>query len=469
MSAPLVWIGLPALLAVGLAFIRQRERLATLTGAVAAALLGLFAWLAPASGVIRLGPLTLELEESIAFLGRRFVLEGADHPILALIYLGLAFWLFGALAANPGSLFVPLALAVTAILTAALAVEPFLYAGLLILMAVLVSIPMLLPPGRQVGKGVMRYLTFQTLGMPFLLFTGWLLEGVEAGAGAAEVSASVGLLTGLGFAFLLAIFPFHTWIPMLAEENHPYVSAFIFFLLPLSVLLFALGFLEQYPWLQSASGIYTYLSLTGALMTLTGGVWAAFQRHLGRLLGFAAAFEIGISLLALSLAVGPGRADLGLFFATLLPRGIGLAAVALAIVKIQEHYPDPLLSQVQGAARRLPLASTALVTALLALTGFPLLAGFPVRVALWQGLARQFPLALILALTGSAGLLLGSLRVLVGLLMGPQEGPWRFSEGGLARVLLGVGILFLIVAGLLPQVFLPWFTAMGAAFPSFGP
>ena len=469
MSAPLVWIVLPIAAAVGLALLRSRERLVSLLGALTAAALGLFAWAAPAEGVMRLGPLALELEESIGFLGRRFVLEASDRPILALIYLGLAYWLFGAWAANPGQLFVPLALAVTALLTAALAVEPFLYAGLLILMAVLASIPMLLPPGRAAGKGVMRYLTFQTLGMPFLLFTGWLLEGAEAGAGTAALSASVGLLTGLGFAFLLAIFPFHTWIPMLAEENHPYVSAFIFFMLPLSVSLFALGFLEQYPWLQEAPGIYAYLRLTGALMVIASGVWAAFQRHLGRLLGFTAAFEIGISLLALSLAVGPGRVDLGLFFASLLPRGVGLATVALAMVKLQEHYPEPLLSRVQGAARRLPLASAALVTGLLALTGFPLLAGFPVRVALWRGLAEQFPLALVLALTGSAGLLMGSLRVLVGLLMGQEEGPWRISETGLSGMLLAAGILFLIAAGLLPQFFLPFFARMGAAFPAFGP
>jgi formate hydrogenlyase subunit 3/multisubunit Na+/H+ antiporter MnhD subunit len=471
MSAPFLWIILPGLLAGGFLLIQPREKLVIGLGTLAAFLLALLAWAAPIGGALRLGPLAIEVGESITFLGRSFVLESSDRPILVLIYLGLAFWFAGAWAARPGALFVPVGLAINSLLTAALAVDPLLYAGLLILMAVLISIPLFVPPGASTGRGVMRFLTFQTLGMPFLLFTGWLLDSAQAAEGASAASASAGLLIGLGFAFLLAIFPFHTWIPMLGEETHPYVAAFVFFVLPLSISLFALGFLEQYPWLQEAPGIYAYLRVTGMLMVVTSGVWAAVQRHLGRVLGYAAAFEIGISLLAISLAVGP-EADpdlLGVFFTALLPREIALGIAALGLYKIRERYPDPAFPAVQGAARQLPVASAALVIALLTLSGFPLLAGFPVRLALWQGLAGQFPLGLMAALVGSAGLLMGSLRILAGLLIGREEERWVISETRLERGFLAAGILFLLLVGLLPQFFLPFFAGMGAAFPAIGP
>jgi formate hydrogenlyase subunit 3/multisubunit Na+/H+ antiporter MnhD subunit len=157
------------------------------------------------------------------------------------------------------------------------------------------------------------------------------------------------------------------------------------------------------------------------------------------------------------------------FFTALLPREIALGIAALGLYIIRERYPDPVFPAVQGAARQLPVASAALVIALLTLSGFPLLAGFPVRLALWQGLAGQFPLGLMAALVGSAGLLMGSLRILAGLLIGREEERWVISETRLERVFLAAGILFLWLIGLLPQFFLPFFASMGAAFPAIGP
>ena len=184
---------------------------------------------------------------------------------------------------------------------ASIAVEPFLYAALFIEMAVLLSIPMLTSIHKPPGKGVVRFLIYQTLAMPFILLAGWLLAGVEASPGDLALAAQSASMLGLGFAFLLAIFPLYNWIPMLAEEASPFAIGFLLWILPTTTLFFGMGFLDRYSWLRSSPQLAVALQSAGLLMVVTGGIWAAFQRHLGRIMAYGSVVETGLSLIALSL------------------------------------------------------------------------------------------------------------------------------------------------------------------------
>ncbi len=467
MSAPLIWIFLPGLAGATLFFLRRWERVVVLAGIATATLLAIIAWQLPIGETIETPGLpTFTIRASITILGRIFQLTNADQPVLILIYLGAALWFGGAMIAHANRMFIPIGLAISGLLTASLAVEPFLYAALLIELAVLVSVPLLSPPGGQVGRGVLRYLTFQTLGMPFILFTGWLFVGVEANPGdsTAILRATVPLL--LGFAFLIGIFPFHTWIPMIAEQAHPYTAAFIFFVLPGVVSIFGLSFLVRYPWLRTTPLLYLSLRLLGLLMVFTGGVWAAFQRNLGRMLGYAVMVDIGLSLLAISLVAGQFEVPLplsaedlphttGLFFALFPARAIGLAVWALALSTIREHVPDQNFRTVHGLARKLPISSAALVLAHFSYAGIPLLAGFPTQWAIWNLLAAQSLPAALVGLIGMIGLAGGAIRSLVVLSTGVSENRWELGENWRQILFLTIGIILLLLLGLLPQIYFP--------------
>ena len=104
---------------------------------------------------------------------------------------------------------------------AARAVEPFLFGAVRVEIAVLVSIPMLVPPGTRPGRGVLRYLIFQTLALPVILLAGWAFNIVQIYPENQAALARASIFLGLGFAFWLGVFPFYTWIPMLSEESHP--------------------------------------------------------------------------------------------------------------------------------------------------------------------------------------------------------------------------------------------------------
>jgi len=458
LSAPLLWIFVPGILAILLFFLRRWQKATAITGFLIALVLAGLAWKMPLSEIISLGPWSFEFLESMNVLGRQLVLAEYIRPILALIYLMTAFWIGGALTARSGPLFVPLGLGIVSLLTAALAVKPFLYAALLIQIAVFMSVPLLSAPGKPVGRGVLRFLTFQTVGTPFILISGWLITGTSVAPGDTASFLLTIIPLGFGFSFLLAVFPFHTWVSMLAEEAHPYAAAFVLFLLPGIISLFGLGFFESYSWMRNSTQIFTVLRLTGVLMVVAGGGMAAFQTHLGRMLGYAVTVDIGLSLIAIGLHQGINiastgfSASLSIFFTLFLSRGVSLGVWALALSAIREKSRGMSFREVQGIGRVLPLAAAATVLAHFSIAGYPLLAGFPPRMALFTELARLSPGLTFWSLAGSIGLLAGGLRSLAVLVMGKQNEPWKINERGILLILLGLGLAALFLAGLYPLV-----------------
>jgi NADH:ubiquinone oxidoreductase subunit 2 (subunit N) len=459
-----LWIFLPLALA-GLLMLLRNQKAVSLTACFFILFLTLAAWLLPIDAPLTIGNWTFKLAPSFEILGRSLTLTSADRSLLALIYGSTLFWFIPAASLQIARRLIPLGLAITSLLVAALAVVPFLYAALLIEMAVLLSLPFLSTPGQKPGKGLIRFLIFQTLAVPFILFSGWLLAGIGANPGNLSLVQQAAILLGLGFAFLLAIFPFHTWIPMLAEEAHPYVVGFILWMLPTVTMLFGLGFLDRYSWLRDAPVLGIILTAVGALMVITGGILSAFQNHLGRIMGYAVIAETGFSLLALRLGVTTGMSTFLLLF---VPRALSLGTWALALSILRSHAPKLTLSQVKGLGHRLPFAASALILANLALAGMPLLAGFPAHQAVWEGLARSsLPLAFWVFI-GSLGLFASAVRVLAALVMAPEGIYWEVRETRAQCLLLIVGFLALFLLGLFPQWTLLLWTKLPAIFEHLG-
>lgn len=447
MNAPILWIFLPLALGGFLLFFRH-ERVLTILGGTGALVLSLLAILIPIDTVLGTGAFSFKLAGSLNVLGRSFVLETADGPLLAIIYGLAAMWFFGAETLGLARRLIPMGLAILSLLVAAIAVRPFLFAAVFIEIAVLLSVPMLLPPSQRPGRGILRYIVFQTLAVPFILFAGWLLSGVETSPGDVELTLQSTAMLAMGFAFLLSIFPLYTWIPMLMEEAPPYLVGFLLWLLPQTTALFAMGFLDRYPFLRLSDELMNTLRAVGLLMVVSAGLWAAFQRHLGRLMGYAAVAETGFLLIALGLGTAGG---IQLVFLQIIPRGLGLAVWAMSLSIIQSHADPPRFANIRGVVRVLPLATAGVVLANLSAAGFPLMAGFPVRMALLESLARQSLGMTIWLSIGLLGMMTGAVRTLAVATLSEAETGWESRETRTQVVLIALGILALIALGFFPQ------------------
>jgi NADH-quinone oxidoreductase subunit N len=464
MNAPFLWIILPTLIG-GFALLLINEHTTAIFGGSMSLILAGMAFVLPIDEALRLGPVSLKVASTASFLGRSLVITPADAPLLVMIFGMCALWFFGAEAAGVASRLIPLGLIITALLVASIAVQPFLFASLLIEMAVLVAVPLLSPPERRPGQGVIRFLIYETLGMPFILFAGWLLAGVEASPGDLSLTVQSTVMLGLGFAFLLAIFPLYNWIPQLMEECSPYVVGFLLWLLPTIIVIFGMSFLDRYAWLRTSPQVITGLRVVGLLMLVSGGLWAAFQRHFGRLMAYTTIAETGFLLLAVSLDTGTTG---NLIFLFLIPRGLGLAIWALSLSIMKRNDERLRFSAMLGIARIYPFATAGLILATLSNAGFPLLAGFPPRLALWEALAQGSIGAAIWYLVGLLGLLVSAVRMLAVLVREKEETPWVFKEDLVQRGMLGLGVIGLFVLGLFPQAVGPIIDKLPLMFTHLG-
>ncbi|RLD01936.1 MAG: hypothetical protein DRI46_02030 [Chloroflexi bacterium] len=448
MSTPVLWILLPlAISGLGLFFTRY-PRILKWSGSGFGLILALSAAGLPINEPFRLLFWEMIISDQLLVYGRRFILSRVDQPIVVLLFGVYFFWSLIQNPKNTPSYFSPLSLGGITLILTAYAVDPIYYGALFFAFFALIHVVLLTPPGSEPTPGVLRLLIYQILGMLFILFAAWLASWVGFNLGDEfMLSRSLSILA-LGFSFLLSIFPFISWIPMVAERNHPFVSGYLFNVYFLGIFLFGSRFLTEGGWFSQGIDLQAPLQLAGALMLVMGGLLAIFSKNLGRMSAALIISEIGRSLLAISLF----RLGFPLYFAMIMVQTLALGGWSSALTTLEEGLPDLEVHSATGAARRWPLISSGLVVSYFTLAGLPLLAGFPIYLALGIGLNPYPGWVNNILVLGSLGLIIGGLRAFSVLIEDPGEEVdlelgERFNKG----VIIALNLILLLL-GLFPQV-----------------
>jgi hypothetical protein len=447
-STPIFWIFLPLLVSgLGLLLLRYRWLLKW-GGSALSLVLALSAAFLPINESFRFLFWDIQISDELLVFGRRFILSGPDRPVVIILFALHFFWL---LIYNPKDVpthFVPISLAGIVLILTAYAVDPIFYGALFFAFLALVNVVLLSPPGSEPSPGVLRMLIYQILGMLFILFAAWLASWIEYNRGDQLMLSRSLLILALGFSFLLSIFPFFSWIPMVGEKNHPFLTGYLYNSYFLGVFLFGSRFIIEGGWLTSGMNLQTPLQLAGVLMLGLGGLLAVFSTHLGRLTSALVITGVGRSLIAFSLFV----AGFPIYFGMVIVQTVALGVWSLALSVLQAGLPDFELESTAGAARKQPIISSGLLIGYFTLAGLPLLAGFPIYLALGTGLLNYFSWINTGLVLGSLGLLVGGIRIFRTLLRASGNEPALVVGDRFDRSLIIALNIILMLLGFFPQL-----------------
>jgi formate hydrogenlyase subunit 3/multisubunit Na+/H+ antiporter MnhD subunit len=447
MNAPMIWVFIPLISGVVLWLLRDHPMMSKIAGISINSVLFILSLILPIDSVIQVGPLTFQIASEMNILGRSLIIEQVDLPLLTLLYGLSIFWFFGTFFMRISPHFPAISLLILGLMIAAVSVEPFLYAALIIELIVLVTIPLFMRPNKPVGKGIMRFLQFQTLAMPFMLYAGWTILAVEANRADVAMIQQTIIAIGLGFALYLAVFPFYSWIPLLTAEAEPYIAGYFLLFYPITTIHLGMKFLNTYSWLRESAMLLDVMRGAGLVLILSSGILAIYQQDSRKLFGYLVLLENGFSLLALSLATQWGYQ---VYFAAIFPRALIYALWVYADTKL---YTSAALNL--RHTKRKGLYFLVLFLTMLISIGLPLFSSAPFRIQIIHTLQAK-PVQIQLILFGLIGYGVGVFRSLYTFatkeIQAFQEIRLR-DILNLEAVLLLFGVLATFAIGIFPQIF----------------
>lgn len=448
----LIFIALPIALGLVLIFLERWQRFsAFLAAIIPLSLTGLALIFSQRLNLIFLGQYFV-LEDSLSVFGRIIQIEANQLGMVALLYFVCFLWNLPVKFLVHNHWFNSLSLIISGLWVLVLFINPFLYSALVVELIVLISVPLLSPRGAPAKAGIMRYLTMQTLALPMVLLSGWMVAGIETSPSAQALVSRGAFLVLTGFMLWAGVFPLHSWQPMLSEESQPWSFSFLLVIMQVSLTFFFLHFLNQYPWLRNLEQLGLVLKWLGSLSIVAAGGLAAFQTNLKRISSYIFMAEAGYTILTFAYLPQGG---LEIITMSLLPRLFGLWILNFAISYLSKSVASEKmgLEDLKGIIYRFPGTSGLLIISMLNIIGMPLFSLFPSKRILWGIVIADNLLFQILGIIGFLGFMIAILRTLNIVIKKPEDGEEGKVEKPVMLLPIALIVLIVVLAGTFPQLF----------------
>ncbi len=263
-----------------------------------------------------------------------------------------------------------------------------------------------------------------------------------------------------GFAFKLALVPFHMWSPDVYQGAPAPVTALIATGSKAAVVAVLVRLL--------AAGIddSTFAAMLVGLAVLSmfgGNLLALLQDDIKRLLAYSSVAHLGYVFVALAVGGAAGSEAAVFYMLTYVATTLGAFGVVTVLSCDADVDADNLRSY-RGLGRRRPVLSLLLTVMFLSLAGVPPTGGFLAKFAVLGAAVEAGRIGLALAMVLASGIALYYyLRVLVVMYMEPDDQPVATAGDPTplaSSVALAALAIFVLAVGIFPE---PWLRAVSQA------
>lgn len=175
---------------------------------------------------------------------------------------------------------------------------------------------------------------------------------------------SVGALLGIiGYGTKGGIFPMHTWLP----DAHGRAPAPISAMFSAVLLPVALYTIVRFVQIVPLASVRHFAVVLGALSVIVAALMTFSQREYKRMFAYSSIENMGMALIGIALG---GEAFIGSVI-IILTHAFAKSAAFFLTGNILKGYGTPVIRDVRGVAKKMPLTGYALFFAALAVTGAP--------------------------------------------------------------------------------------------------
>ena len=412
-----------------------------------------FRWLTSILAALAMGAtcfvcLNLPTDQTQWLLGRPLLWDSLARNGLLLVFASMGtLYLYG-IRAIFDEIVLPLSLIIGGLLALTVLYRTFVMTVLLLESIGVIGALLIPRKDPESAHTAMPYLFVSILATPVLLLASWFMDQYLLNPDEIQLTQLTASALALGFAILLGGFPFHVWLPPVAQSASALVTGLLTGPLNIVVLTSFVRVLSRYSWLGSSTRVWSTLEVAGVLAAVIGGLLAYSAESIGRLWAYAAVADLGFILVGLASSSEMGLMG-GLFQAVVRCVATVLISMSVSTIRAHSRYTDN--GDLRGLARRFPLTFIGLATGGMSLAGVPPTAGFVGHSLILRGLSSRGsgPL-LILALVGSIGMAWGYLRALGSALSEPGPGA-RSREPLLPSLVILSVSLVLLAIGMYPS------------------
>lgn len=264
-------------------------------------------------------------------------------------------------------------------------------------------------------EGAFKYFTLGSLAGGLLLYGMALVYGAVGSVGLSEIAAYVSsggplgvyfiVGTGLmlaGFAFKLALVPFHHWAPDAYEGAPSAVTAYMSVGTKVAAFAALARFVVAAIPAERALALLTPLLVLALLSMVVGALGTLRQQNVQRLIAYSGIAHAGYLFLAFAGVSAQGISAATFYLLTYLFTNMGLFSVVLLLTHQGEPGAD--LASYRGLFYRQPLLATLLSLFLFSLIGVPITGGFLGKLFLIQTAVSAGNWLLIVGLIATTGI-----------------------------------------------------------------